>query len=83
MKRLSMVLASLFAVIALNAQHPHWGIKGGINVANIEVENGSDPGSRVGIHLGGLAHIHLSEHFALQPELMYSNQGAKREIRQY
>ena len=73
-----VVVASVCTAIATQAQHPHWGIKGGINVANIDVQHGSDPGSRVGIHLGGLAHIHLSEHFALQPELMYSSQGAER-----
>jgi Outer membrane protein beta-barrel domain len=78
MKKLFLLFASVCAVIATTAQHPHWGIKGGINVANIDIQNGSDPDARVGIHLGGLAHIHLSEHFALQPELMYSNQGAER-----
>lgn len=78
MKKLFLIFTFVCAVIATRAQHPHWGIKGGINVANIDIQNGSDPNARVGIHLGGLAHIHLSEHFALQPELMYSNQGAER-----
>ena len=78
MKKFFLLAGTLCAVIVVQAQHPHWGIKGGINVANLDVQHGSDPDSRVGIHLGGLAHIHLSEHFALQPELMYSNQGAER-----
>lgn len=30
-----------------------------------------------GFHAGGLAHIHLNRHFALQPELVYSSQGAE------
>ena len=80
MKKLFLVVASFCAVVITNAQHPHWGIKGGINVANLNLERGTDPDSKIGIHLGGLAHIHLSEHFALQPELMYSNQGAEREL---
>lgn len=80
MKKLFLAVASCFILVSLHAQHPHWGLKGGINVANIKVEQGTDPESRIGIHLGGLAHIHLSEHFALQPELMYSSQGAQREI---
>jgi hypothetical protein len=78
MKKVLMVGASLCFIIAVSAQHPHWGIKGGINLANIDVQNGTNPDWKAGIHLGGLAHIHLSEHFALQPELMYSNQGAER-----
>jgi Outer membrane protein beta-barrel domain len=78
MKKLLMVWACLCLAIATHAQHPHWGIKGGINLANLDVERGSNPDWKAGIHIGGLAHIHLSEHFAIQPELMYSNQGAER-----
>lgn len=76
MKKLFLVAASFCAIIATNAQHPHWGVKGGVNVANINIQHGANPDSKIGIHVGGLAHIHLSEHFALQPELMYSGQGA-------
>lgn len=78
MKRFLLVaLLFSFGYIA-TAQHPHWGLKGGINVANLAIDEGNNPDSKIGIHLGGLAHIHLSDHFALQPELMYSNQGWKR-----
>lgn len=80
MKKLFLVVASLCGVVITHAQHPHWGIKGGINIANLNANRGTDPDARVGIHVGGLAHIHLSEHFALQPELMYSHQGAEREV---
>lgn len=80
MKKLFLLSASFCAIITTNAQHPHWGIKGGINAANIDYQYGTDPDYKLGIHLGGLAHIHLSEHFALQPELMYSNQGAERTV---
>lgn len=80
MKKLFLVVAFVCGVIITYAQHPHWGIKGGINIANLKYNSGTDPEAKLGIHLGGLAHIHLSEHFALQPELMYSNQGAERRI---
>ena len=78
MKKFSLLAVAVCAAIITKAQHPHWGVKGGINISDINVERGSDPDTRVGIHLGGLAHIHLSKHFAVQPELMYSNQGAER-----
>lgn len=80
MKKFFVVAASLCAAIATNAQHPHWGIKGGVNVANVEMQNGVDLDYKAGMHIGGLAHIHLSRKFALQPELMYSNQGAERIV---
>lgn len=75
MKGLLLIAVSVFFLHVTYAQHPHWGVKGGINVANVAIDGGNDPDAKIGIHLGGLAHIHLSEHFALHPELMYSNQG--------
>ena len=80
MKKLFLLAASCCVLIATQGQHPHWGIKGGINVANIDIQHAADPDYKIGMHIGGLAHIHLSQHFALQPELMYSNQGAERTI---
>ena len=69
------VLVSYF----VKAQTPdaQFGLKAGVNVANIHVENGNDYDSRTGFYLGGLAHIHLTRHFAVQPEVMYSCQGAE------
>lgn len=52
------------------------GIKGGLNIANYNAEaNTTD--SRLGFHLGGLAHIHLTQNWAVQPEVVYSSQGAE------
>lgn len=80
MKKFFFVAAFFCAFITTKAQHPHWGIKGGLNVTNVDVQYGAKSDYKVGVHFGGLAHIHLSEHFALQPELMYSNQGNERTI---
>jgi hypothetical protein len=52
------------------------GIKIGGNISDLH-SDGSASHSKVGLHLGGLAHIHLSDRFALQPEVVYSRQGAK------
>lgn len=80
MRKAFLLAASFCAIITTFAQHPHWGIKGGINIANIDIQHGADPDYKAGVHIGGLAHIHLSRQFALQPELMYSNQGAERTV---
>jgi len=80
MKKLLLLSFSMLLLLGVYAQHPHWGIKGGINIANLNTQNGGKPDSKIGIHLGGLAHIHLSEDFALQPELMYSSQGSQQTI---
>lgn len=57
--------------------HTEFGLKAGINFANVHDKANSSTDARTSFHVGGLAHIHLSREFALQPEVMYSGQGAK------
>jgi hypothetical protein len=51
------------------------GIKGGLNISNLmgDVE---DFGIRTSIHAGLVAEIIVSDKFSIQPELLYSGQGA-------
>jgi hypothetical protein len=75
-KKLLFIVAMIPVSFLVKAQHVQFGLKGGLNVASVHVENNSpsiDP--RVSAHVGGLAHIHLSKEFALQPELVFSGQG--------
>ena len=58
----------------------HFGLKAGVNIANLKIENAADGDHRIGFHVGGLAHIHISRHFALQPELVFSTQGREQTI---
>src|SRR5262245_56031481 len=77
MKRMFVLGAACFFATASFAQHVDFGLKGGVNVANLIVEVPDDASSRTGFYAGGLAHIHLNKSWALQPEVMYSSQGAK------
>ena len=52
-----------------------FGLKGGLNLSALTA-NGHSSDYRTGFHLGGLAHIHLKPKLGLQPELVYSSQGA-------
>jgi hypothetical protein len=52
-----------------------YGIKGGINVSTIHSSIKSGAGSLAGLNFGGLANYSLNKKFALQAELLYSNQG--------
>ena len=70
------IAAMLFSTSA-TAQHVNIGVKGGLNVFNINNENNSEYDAKVGFNLGLLGHIHLSKQLAFQPELVYSTQGAK------
>lgn len=56
------------------------GIKGGVNFANIDGDvNSVDFSTRSSYHVGLLAQFRLSETFSIQPEVLYSVQGAKVE----
>ena len=75
------VILSAIAVMAFgmaNAQDVKFGLKGGLNVSNFSGDTeGIDFKSRFGFNAGGFVEIKFSEKFALQPEVLYSTQGAK------
>ena len=80
MKKLfSLLFLLVFLNLVLIAQkgRSQFGIKGGVNIANLEVDDGSNYDPRTGFHVGGLVHIHVDDHWAVQPELVFSTQGAK------
>ena len=49
------------------------GIKGGVNFANLSID---DADSRTGYHFGAFAHVPISENIGIQPEVLFSSQGA-------
>jgi hypothetical protein len=80
MKKISLFLGALFFGATMFAQSTGIGIKGGLNISNLSNSSGNEMGSKLGGHAGLLAHIHMSPNFAIQPEVMYSSQGAKYTI---
>ncbi len=81
-KVLLSTTALLLIVTASFAQDVSFGAKAGINVSNQKFKSGSGGGSqtgdsKVGLAIGGFAEIGVSENFAVQPELLYSQMGTK------
>jgi len=72
-----VAIASLMMIGTVSAQSVNLGIKGGLNVSNVHVDEESEYDSKTGLHLGLLGHIHLNDRWGLQPELLFSGQGAK------
>lgn len=64
----------------VNQPAVQFGLKAGVNLANLKTEFYDDSKARTSFYAGGLAHIHLNEHLALQPELVYSRQGFEQTI---
>lgn len=80
MKLLILTACSLlFIGHEVTAQHTNIGIKGGLNAFTIKSDN-NNVDTKLGYHIGLIGHIHISNQFALQPELIYSVQGAKYTV---
>ncbi len=77
MKIISLIALLLSLSILVNAQDTHFGLKAGLNISSLDVKNGVDWDAKAGFHFGGLAHLHFTPHFAIQPEIVYSEQGGK------
>jgi hypothetical protein len=85
MKKIVIVF-TVFMIAGLSA--PAWsqaqfalGIKGGLNFANIDVKGtaSSNYENRTGYHAGAFALIKITA-FAIQPELIFSKQGAQYTV---
>jgi hypothetical protein len=77
-----MIFTMLLVTTQVNAQKKlaksvEPGIKGGVNFSTLNRDLDDNAKTRTSLHLGLFAHIHLSDDFALQPELLFSGQGAK------
>lgn len=84
MKKISLFVLGIAVTVASLAQSPaQFGLKGGLNVSTIRSADDDDDNdgidSKIGVHIGALAHIHLSSQFAVQPEILYSREGAEVE----
>ena len=66
-------LMTLAATECVNAQKVNFGVKAGLNLSTW---NYDDASLRPGFHAGGFATVQFSRMFAVQPEVMYSMEGA-------
>lgn len=75
MKKIIILPAILLSTIAFS--QISLGLKAGANISNFTGEFGPiEKQAKVGFHAGGLVHISFG-HLVLQPELLFSTQGAK------
>ena len=80
MKKLILTGSILLLALYSYAQGISGGVKAGLNISNQKVSwNGSsiDTKAKAGVHLGGYLVIMLAEKVGIQPEILFSMQGAK------
>ena len=82
MKKLILCAILMIAGITnSNAQIVKFGVKGGVNFANLDGgPEGIDYKSKTGFHAGAVAEIKILPNFAIQPEAMFSSQGAASDV---
>ncbi len=56
---------------------PKFGVKGGLNLSNLYVNNVKDENLKAGGNIGFYAKVPVTRGFSLQPEIMYSMKGAQ------
>ncbi len=75
------ILIAAFAILSISAfaQETTFGVKAGVNFSSIGGDDTEEIDGRTGFHVGGLAEIMFTDQFGIQPELLYSMQGATSE----
>tara|TARA_B110000967_G_scaffold42530_1_gene42524 strand:- start:125 stop:691 length:567 start_codon:yes stop_codon:yes gene_type:complete len=75
MKKLFLTAAAVLALTTVNAQDITFGAKAGVNLANADAGD-FDTDAVTSFHIGVTAELPISDKFSVQPELLYSIQGA-------
>ncbi|TVR76409.1 MAG: PorT family protein [Chitinophagaceae bacterium] len=69
-------LLFLFIISSATIAQPHFGIKGGLNMSNLFVDEVDDENVRIGYHAGIFIEAPVTDRISIQPELVYNTKGA-------
>jgi hypothetical protein len=72
-----VTVITLLSIVFVNAQNAQFGVKAGVNFGSINGDDTDEFEMRTSFHVGVVSEILFSEKFSIQPELLYSSQGAK------
>ena len=75
MKTLALPAIALLTLALAPKAHAQFGVKGGINVAELQGRSGEDASYKTFYHVGILYQAHLLGPLSIQPEVQYSVQG--------
>ena len=76
-KKLWIALIAIGIAGTVTAQDVKFGVKLGMNVSSINGSQANNLDSKTGFLFGVTSEVSLSNKFSLQPELLFSQQGAK------
>lgn len=78
MKKLILLVIVAFTATQINAQGIDLGIKAGANFSTFHDASGLD--NKTGLLVGAFAAVKFNDKFAIQPEILYSQQGADSDL---
>jgi hypothetical protein len=79
MKKVLLVFVGAVCFSAIQAQIKI-GVKGGLNLSTFSGKDAEDAKSKTGFYAGVIGQFGLGEKFSVQPEVVYSTQGAKGKM---
>lgn len=79
MKKIFFLSVAVLLFTIAKSQDPHFGIKGGLNASSLN-NGGSAMETIIGFNAGAFAHIHTSINWSIQPEIIFSTEGAKEPL---
>ena len=77
MKKIILTIAAVFVIGAASAQDMKFGVKAGLNNSNFTGD--ADTDAAISFYVGGLVDFAISEKFHIQPEVLYSMEGADND----
>lgn len=76
MKKFLICVLFFVAATSVSAQSVRFGVKAGANFANVDAEDVSTD-NMTSWHAGAILELNVLPNFSIQPEALYSSQGAK------
>ena len=81
----TLCTASLLAAESNGMKRSYWGLVGGVNLGQfigdnsdaLEFYGGGEKKFRFGVAIGVFAHLGIGNNFAIEPQVLYSQKGAK------
>lgn len=80
MKKLGLLAITAVMAFAVNAQNISLGLKAGFNLATLDNKQSVDFNNRLSYHGGLFVNVPIGSQIAVQPEVVYSSQGAKYTV---
>jgi hypothetical protein len=80
MKKLFVLFLAVSSIATVNAQMVQFGLKAGANFATLTGSDANGASTRTSYFGGALVSIHAFGKFSIQPEAIYSDQGAKATV---